>query len=209
MKKHSLLAAALATTLLTAMSVPAHAVVITANPSGNTDIGTVTNGETGTVTGYTPSSGYLTTSTTVNLPSDTEITLDYSFSGVSSLGSLADTYSFVSGGNTYTGSATSTYVSGVAGLEPGNSTVPTPLVFASANLPSLSSGTVQIVNDSSGTIQFTNLFSGLFTSGLITSIKFGVSAVPLPPALSLFGAGLLGLLGFGWMKRRQNTSFAV
>jgi hypothetical protein len=55
-----------------------------------------------------------------------------------------------------------------------------------------------VVSNNTGV--YTDGIEGVYVSGELSS---SVSAVPLPPALPLFGLGLLGLMGYGQFKKRR------
>jgi len=211
MKKHSILAVALATASLIAFCLPAKASVI----SNTTDLGTVS---AGSVTLYSNApANFAFTDYSGDLPADTKITFNYSFTDLASGGELEGNGSYPASGTI--GPSTPNGFS--LALSPGTSetegfigsTPSAPLVLASANLSGTGTGTgtVTIINDSSGLASFTAIFSGAFTgiSGGKFSESYSVSSVPLPATLSMFGGVMLALVGFGWMRRKQDSSIAA
>jgi len=210
MKKHSIIAAALVTASLLVFSIPAQAVVI----NTSSDLGTVSAGS-GTLFSNAPAN-FAVTGYSGDLPADTEITFNYSFTNLASGGSLLGDGAYPIG---TIGSSTPNGYS--FAVSPGTSesegfigsTPSTPLVLASANISGTGTGTgtVTIINNSSGLASFDAIFSGGFTgrSGGLFSESYSVSSVPLPAALSMFGAVILGLLGFGWLRKRQNSPVAL
>ncbi|MBI1925414.1 PEP-CTERM sorting domain-containing protein [Candidatus Poribacteria bacterium] len=48
-----------------------------------------------------------------------------------------------------------------------------------------------------------NYFAQHFTSDITTQATGGIAPIPEPSSLLLFGVGILGLLGYGWRRRKQ------
>ncbi len=154
-------------------------------------------GQTGTISArYKP--GFATSSVSGTLQSHSMITFTYTLPSTMRSQLYSDTvrYAYKDGGHKYAG--------GYTALERQNwsrsfhwgrvdGSPSTPLVFASAQMTSPTSGVVIIKNFSAGLADFSAQLLA-FGRGLL-NIHYEVSAIPLPAALPMFGLGLLALAG--------------
>lgn len=149
---------------------------------------------------------------TGTLPAGSMISFSYNFAGDLQLGLLGESgsYSYTSGGHTYAGQALAfSPLGGSLAVGSVDGSPSTALVFASAQLDFVANtATAVIKNFSSGVVNYASLFMGLVGGNKDLQISYQVSAVPLPAALPLFGAGL-GALVFGSRKRKAKAALAA
>lgn len=141
------------------------------------------------------------------LPSNTQITLNYTLNGLVD-GTIQGygSYNYNAGGNSFFGSALadSDGTSNSEGTINGIASLPLVATTADLALGDPTTGTITITNTSGSFASFQALFFGVLalippSSG---SISYAVSAVPLPAALPLFGAMIAGLFGFARARRK-------
>lgn len=178
----------------------------------STDLGTLSLGQSGT-TNIVNVGG---TSSVVHdfvegaIPANSMITFTYSFAGVSDKGPYSltgdGTYDYTHGTTPYSGWVHTNSHGGDswgAKVNGGNSSEQ--LAFATAALAgNLTGGTVTFNNLSKGLMWFSAEFLGKIMNGY-SEASWKVSAVPLPAALPLFGAGLLGLAGLGRFRKSRKS----
>lgn len=179
----------------------------TVNYNGsNVSMGTVQVGQSGSVSAVN-AGGLIINSISGGLPSNSMITFTYNFSGnvLSGLLGSAAEYSYNLGGNNYYGNALSLQPSsGTISYGMVNGATSNSLVIASAQIDfATNTASTIITNNSSGLADYASIFTGLMIGGNTLDIAYSVSAVPLPAALPLFGAGLGALAGFGAWKRKK------
>ena len=177
------------------------------NYSGQTvDMGGVSIGQTGTITSAYGTSLFVNNIQGL-LPSNSIITFTYNFGGDLLSGSLnaGSSYSFLLDGDSYNGGALDQapgdiyYSFGSVNGTPSDS-----LVMASAQIDAgTDSGMTRITNTSGGVASYASVFTGLITGSGTLTIDYAVTAVPLPAALPLFGAGISALAGFGLWRRKK------
>ncbi|PJB70858.1 MAG: hypothetical protein CO093_06900 [Alphaproteobacteria bacterium CG_4_9_14_3_um_filter_47_13] len=170
------------------------------------DMGTVSIGQTGTITAD-HFGNLILNKITGSLPANGMITFTYNFAGnlVSGFLAAGSSYSYIDGGSDFAGKSVSI---APLGLSSTNGTVDgfpsTALSVASAQIDfDNNTATSTIKNFSSGVVDYVNLFAGLVLGNKNLEIAYSVSAVPLPAALPLFGIGLAALAGFGARKRKK------
>ena len=130
-----------------------------------------------------------------DLPSNTMVVFTYDFGGDLLSGSIIAGL-LNSGGETVFDTDSGT-------TAPGSN----PLLFASAQFNGDNTATAVIKNLSSETAVISSLVFGVLAGSADTiNVTYQVSAVPLPAALPLFGAGLGALAGFGIRRKRQERA---
>jgi hypothetical protein len=182
----------------------------------NVNMGTVVAGQSGAITnnfsGFSFGGGVLGSNNAYGfLPTNTQITFSYSFSPATAGGNLMGygSYDYIQSSVHYNGSSNSETSTGTTTVGYTNGIASSPLVFATANLSSLS-GTTTITNLSSGIAQFQSLFYGLLSStNGISSLTYNVSSVPLPAALPMFGALIASMFGFRHFRKQREGALAV
>lgn len=202
--KHLIMTVAVSSALLFA-SGTSHASIIANFSGSDVDMGTVAVGQTGVISADS-FSGLIINRISGMLPADSLITFSYEFTGNVLSGILASgaEYQYMQDGVSFYGNAIA--------IEPGASTsyatvdgvVSSSLVLASSQVD-FANNTAQaiITNNASDFADFSSVFAGLVIGDDTVEIAYSVSAVPIPAALPLFGAGLGALAGFGaWRKRK-------
>ena len=170
----------------------------------NYDLGTVAIGDTGVLVSNHPDI-LVTNNIAGSLPSNSMITFSYNFGGslLSGYLSAGADYSYLMDGDSFNGGALNTSPTGINySFGTVNGVSSTPLVMASAQIDTATTGTTVITNNSGGLGTFASVFQGLIAGNNDVTVAYSVSAVPLPAALPLFGAGL-SALGFGAWRRRK------
>jgi len=172
------------------------------------DMGEVEIGQTGTITNdyYKRSSSYINAAYGL-LPSNSMIRFDYTLTGVS-LGTLEvgmASYEYKGRDDYYTGSAyaNSNGSSEAFGFVNGISS--TPLVLATANMTSPSTGYIIIKNYASEAADFLAMIMGILSLGGQVAATYAVTEIPLPAALPLFGLGLAALTGAGLRRKKMKS----
>lgn len=216
--------AAIASFLVTA---PANAAVVDFD-GAHVDMGAVDYGQTGTITNIYQELFTLPPQVVGGgsaygfLPSNARITFTYTFDGLDD-GALRSygAYDFISGGDRFQGNAveqTPTVDAG-GGFSSSSATIngaaSSPLIFATADLSVLPSGTsvgtTSITNLSSSFASYESLFTGLLRQvppGVGKAV-YAVSVVPLPAALPMFLSLLAGFLGYGRYSRKKRALMPV
>jgi len=191
----------------TLCALSAHATTINFSGSYGYDMGPVSAGQTGTLTGVAGSSVFGAGSE-FSLPSDTQITFNYSLasgSDLNTVGTVGDVASYTE--LFHTGPPQSTILLG-------NLPVPYSLLqFYGGSIQNNAPGF--FASGSLGQITLANLSPGVggfflsilnIPNGDFVIASYSVSPVPLPAALPLFGTALLGLVGIGRMHTRSKRT---
>ncbi len=174
----------------------------------NINMGTVEIGQTGTIDAA-HFGNVIVNKISGALPANSMITFTYDFAGDLLIGLLgtAAGYSYDEAGTSFGGLSFSMDPPGFSvssGTEDGSSS--TALAVASAQIDfGADTATVIIKNFSSGVANYLNVFAGLVNGNKDLQIAYNVSAVPVPAALPLFGAGIAALTGFGARRRKRKA----
>ncbi len=198
----------------------------------NDNLGLVSYGQTGTIDNLITlptgnRTAYLLGAAFGELPPDSEITFSYTFlHGAGSHGNLISTgtydqtigtrhYSSFSSSN---GNGNYSYFTDSASAHPNHHVAAPSPVLATAHMGGNERhGNTTITNlsgvDVSFGSYFISFFQSLFGGGrglgdvIVTyQVSGDPSALPLPGALPMFGAGLLALTGFAWAKKARKKS---
>ncbi len=163
-------------------------------------------GQSGTISGGNGFGNAVISQITGYLPSNSMITFSYNFSGTLRGGLLASggSYSYDDGIDSYEG-FTVAMSAGSVSFSGGtvNGAPSDALAFSSAQITGTNAATTVIENFSGDFLGIMSLFIGAATGSKAYIISYGVSEVPLPAALPMFGMGLVVIAGLRARKKRK------
>lgn len=186
-----------------------HAAIVVDYSGSDIDMGTVAIGQTGTIDVDT-FGGLIINRIQGVLPTNSIMTLSYNFGGNVLSGILASgaEYSYTDGGVDYYGNAIAVEPGSSVSYGTVNGAVSSSLVLASSQVDFANNSAQAIItNNASDFADFASVFAGIMIGSDVAEVAYSVSAVPIPAALPLFGAGLGALAGFGaWRKRKEEAA---
>ncbi len=171
------------------------------------DMGTLENGQFGTIHAHPASGGFALNLLSALLPSQSAVTFSYNFSGDLKNGFVAagGRYSYELGGDSYKGytavlsntplSSSGSFVNGRPVTEA--------LAFASADFdPNANTASVTITNLSDGFLDIASKLVAYVKYNKNYTVSYSVTETPIPAALPMFAMGLAAVVGL--RRRKQN-----
>ncbi|NBO18886.1 MAG: hypothetical protein EBV03_06615 [Proteobacteria bacterium] len=211
MKTSTLLSTLVAALALSASTAYASVVdFVGTHPAGTfhnvVDMGHTSIGQTGTLTNwyFTAPFGQITALQTGYIPAHSRIVFTYTgFStATNAYGYFQGAYNYTSGADNHTGLsfADTTGDYGNTGTLNGVPTPGTALIYATANINDTQ--IVGTITNRSSTEAVFDLFQWAFLGGSEATATYAVSGVPLPAALPMFSALLMGMFGMRRYTRK-------